>query len=266
MGIPLLRGRGFTEADSAKDAPPVAAINQRMAQVYWSHQDPIGKRFKFEDPNFKSPWFTIVAVVGDMRQDGFERPTDPMAYVPSSIYSWGDDIVIRSTIDRKRLSTELRDTAHAVNQNLVIYDLQRVGDILTTQESQRKFDALLLGAFAFLALLLAVVGVYGTVAYWVRQRTQEIAIRMALGAQPRNVFALVMARGLEMIGAGLLIGVAGALGATRILANMLFGVKQTDPLTFAGVSVVLLAAALLACYVPARRAMRVDPITALRDE
>jgi len=266
MGIPLLRGRGFTEADSAKDAPPVAAINQRMAQVYWSHQNPIGKRFKFEDPNFKSPWFTVVAVVGDMRQDGFERPTDPMAYVPASIYSWGDDIVIRSTVDPKQLSAELRDTAHAVNQNLVIYDLQRVGDILSKHESQRKFDALLLGAFAFLALALAAVGIYGTVSYWVKQWTQEIAIRMALGAQPRNIFGLVITCGVKMIGVGLVIGIAGALGTTRILANMLFGVKQTDPLTFASVSFVLLAAAVLACYVPARRAMRVDPMAALRDE
>ncbi|HTS12939.1 MAG TPA: ABC transporter permease [Candidatus Limnocylindrales bacterium] len=266
MGIPLLSGRAFTEADAAENAPSVAAINQTMARQYWPNEDPIGKSFKFEDPNFKSPWFTIVAVVGDMRQDGFERPADPMAYVPSSIYFWGDDIVIRATGDPKRLATELRETARGVNPNLVIYDFQRVSVALSEHESQRKFNAVLLGAFAFLALALAAVGIYGTVSYWVRQRTQEIAIRMALGAQPRNIFGLVIARGVEMIAAGLVIGIVGALGATRILANMLFGVKQTDPLTFAGVSVVLLGAAVLACYMPARRAMDVDPMTALRDE
>jgi len=237
-----------------------------MAQAYWSSEDPIGKRFKFEDPNFKSPWFTIIAVVGNVRQDGFERSADPMAYIPSSINYWGDYIVIRAASDPKQLLTELRETTRTVSQNLVIYDFQSVSDILSKHESQRKFDALLLVTFAFLALTLAVVGIYGTVSYWVRQRTREIAIRMALGAEPRNVFALVIALGVKMIAAGLVIGAAGAVGSTGILANMLFGVKQTDPLTFVGVSLVLLASAVLACYIPARRATRVDPMTALRDE
>lgn len=265
VGIPLLRGRLFTEADTADHAQPVVIINETMTQRYWPNADPLGKRFRMDDPNLKSPWFTIVGIVGDVRQEGLENSAGLMAYFPSVGY-WGDDIVIRTAGDPEALVPAVRAQVRTVDKNFAIDQLMPVSAMLSAHESQRKFNAWLLGAFAFIALLLAAVGIYGSISYWVRQRTQEIGLRMGLGAQPRKIFALVIGRGMIVIFVGLVLGVAGALALTRLLSSMLFGVKPADPLTYTAVALLLAAVAFAACYFPARRAMDVDPLVALRHE
>ena len=265
MGIPLLRGRIFTDADTPRNAPPVLIINEAMARLYWPNDDPIGKRIKFGDPNFPQPWQTIVGIVGDVHQEGLEKSPGAMAYEPSSGYS-DDDVVVRASGNSKALLAAIKDQVKSVDKNLLIDRFALVSSILSAHESQRKFDAWLLGAFAFIALLLAAVGIYGSISYWVRQRTQEIGVRMALGAQPRNIFTLVIGRGIAIIFVGLALGIAGALALTRLISTMLFGVRPEDPLTYTGVALLLATVALPACYFPARRATEVDPLTALRHE
>ncbi|MGH9782450.1 MAG: ABC transporter permease, partial [Candidatus Acidiferrales bacterium] len=162
MGIPLLRGRVFTDADTPQDAPPVALINETLARRYWPNGDPIGKQFKFNDPNFKSPWFTIVGVVGDVRQEGLEESAGIMAYLPTSGY-FTDDMVIRATGDSKTLLTAVREQVQSVDRSLFVDKFGLVSAMLSQHESQRKFNAALLGGFAFIALLLAAVGIYGSI-------------------------------------------------------------------------------------------------------
>ena len=265
MGIPLLRGRVFGEADTADNAPPVILISETMAERFWPNDDPIGRRLKFDDPNFKSPWFTIVGVVGDVRQEGLELPAGLMAYVPTK-GDWFDDLVIRSQNDPLTLIPAVRQELRSISPSSAIDNVDVVGDLLSRRESQRKFNALLLGGLAGIALLLAAVGIYGTVAYWVRQRTSEIGIRMTLGADGRNISRLIVGSGMRFIVAGIVLGIAGSLAATKLIANLLFGVSASDPATFAGIAALLVAVAFVACWIPARRAMRVDPIVALRHE
>ncbi len=276
MGIPLLRGRTFTDADAAENAEqaavqvarnehPAAIINETMVHRYWPDDDPIGKQFKMNDPNLPSPWFTIVGVVGDVHQEGLEKSPGIMAYFADSGY-FNDDVVVRASGDSKTLLAGIKDQVNAIDKNLMVDRFARVSSILSAHESQRKFNAWLLGAFAFIALLLAAVGIYGSISYWVKQRTQEIGIRMALGAQPRKIFALVIGRGMIVIFVGLALGIAGALALTRLISTMLFGVRPEDPFTYTAVALLLAAVALAACYFPALRAMEVDPMIALRHE
>jgi predicted permease len=265
VGIPLLRGRVFTDADTAQNAPPVIIINQTMARQLWPDEDPIGKRIKVGDPNFPQPWQTIVGVVGDVREDGLEKNAGAAVYAPSSGY-YADDIVIRTVGNPSTLISPARSEAQDFDKNIAVFGVKPVSDILSSHESQRKFNAWLLGAFAFIALLLAAVGIYGSISYWVKQRTQEIGIRVALGAQPGNIFTLVIGRGMAIISVGLALGIGGALALTRLISTMLFGVRPEDPFTYAVVALLLAGVAFAACYLPARRAMRVDPLIALRYE
>jgi putative ABC transport system permease protein len=265
MGIPLLHGRVFEQPDTIENAPPVVIINEMMAKRYWPNEDPIGKRLKFDDPNFKSPWFTIIGVVGDVRQEGLEMPLGLMAYSPSN-GEWTDDLVIHCKSDPRALVVAVREQVRAIDPNLAIDHVGVLSDLLSLRESQRKFNALLLGSLAFIALLLAAVGIYGTVSYWVRQRTPEIGIRMALGADQKNIFAHVIKSGMQFIFVGITIGIAGALAATRLIASLLFGVTASDPATFVAIAILMTLVALVACWTPAWRAMRVDPIVALRYE
>lgn len=265
MGIPLLRGRVFTDADTVEKAPSTIIINETMARQYWPNEDPIGKRLKFDDPNFKSPWSTIIGVVGDVRQEGLEVAAGLMSYVASD-GAWGDDLVIHARNDPRTLLSAVRAEVRSADAHLAIGQFGVLSDLLALRESQRKFNALLLGALATVALLLAAVGIYGTVSYWVKQRTPEIGIRMALGADQKNIFGLVFARGIPFILAGIALGIAGALVATRLIASLLFGVTATDPATFVAITILLALVAFAACWIPARRAMRVDPIVALRYE
>ena len=265
MGIPLLRGREFSATDSTKDAPPVAVINQTMARRYWRNEDAIGKRFKFVDPNFKSPWFSVVGVVGDVREQGLENASDLMAYVPSA-GSMGDDIVVRTTGDPAALSGTVRREIRLLDKNLVILHMSAASAMLEERELHREFIAWLLTIFALAALLLAAAGVYGVLAFWVGQRTQEIGVRMALGAKKSEALRMVVGQAFNFAILGIVFGIPGALALTRHLNSLLFGIKPTDPLTLIGVSVLLLCVALLASYIPARRATKVDPMVALRYE
>jgi putative ABC transport system permease protein len=265
MGIPLLRGRVFEQTDAIDNAPPAIIINETMAKRYWPDEDPIGRRVKFDDPNFKSPWFTIVGVVGDVRQEGLEMPAGFMAYLPSDGY-WSDDLVLRSKNDPRTLISAVRQQIHAASPSLAIDNVNVVGDLLSVRESQRRFDALLLGGLAAVALLLAAVGIYGTISYWVKQRTSEIGIRMALGADGHNISALVLKNGVQFILAGLILGIVGALGATRLIDSSLFDVAASDPATFATIATLLIIVGLAACWIPARRAARFDPMVALRHQ
>ena len=265
MGIPLLRGRVFSEADTSETAPPTIIINETMAERFWPNADPVGRRLKFDDPNFKSPWFTIVGVVGDVRQEGLERPAGLMSYVASR-GEWVDDIVIHVKTSPRLLIPAIREQVRAISPSLAVDHVGLLSDLLAQRESQRRFNALLLCGLAGIALLLAAVGIYGTVAYWVRQRTAEIGIRMALGADRQNISRLVVGSGMRFIFAGILLGISGALAATKLIANLLFGVSSSDPATFAGIAALLVTVALVACWIPARRAICVDPIVALRHE
>jgi predicted permease len=266
MGIPLLRGRVFTAADTVENAPPAIIVDETLVKRYWPNEDPLGKRLKFDDPNFKSPWFTIVGVVGDVRQEGLESAPGLMAYTPSG-GEWVDDLVIHSKNGPHALLSAVRAEVRSADSHLAIgHQFGVLSDLLALRESQRKFNTLLLGALATVALLLATVGIYGTVSYWVKQRTPEIGIRMALGADQQNIFRLVITRGMQFILAGLALGIAGALAATRLIASLLFEVTADDPATFAAIALLLALVAFAACWIPARRAMRVDPIVALRYE
>lgn len=265
MGVPLLRGRVFSEADTVENAPSTIIINETMAKRYWPNESAIGKRLKFDDPNFKSPWFTIVGVVGDVRQEGLERPAGLMSYVASS-GEWFDDIVIHATSDPRTLAPAIREQVRVISPNLAVDHVGLLGDLMAQRESQRKFNAFLLAGLACIALLLAAVGIYGTVSYWVKQRTPEIGIRMALGADRQNISRLILKSGMQFIVAGLFLGIAGALAGTKLVASLLFGVTATDPATFAAIAALLTLVALTACWIPARRAMRVDPLVALRHE
>ena len=245
MGIPLLRGRAFSAADSVKDAQPVAVIDQTMARRYWPKEEPIGKRFKFADPNFKSPWFTIVGIVGDVRGEGLESPSGLMAYVPSA-GSWYDDIVIHTAGNPLALAGTVRTEARSLDKNLVIDHMKTARSMLEERESHREFTAWLLGGFAFVALVLAAVGIYGVLAYWVGQRAQEIGVRMALGAKKSDALRLVVGQGLTFAIFGVVLGMAATIGLTRYFNSLLYGVKPTDPLTLIAVSVLLVGVALLA--------------------
>jgi putative ABC transport system permease protein len=265
MGIPLLRGRVFSAADSAKGAQPVAVINQTMAHRYWRNGEPVGKRFKFADANFKSSWFSVVGVVGDIREQGLENTSDLMAYVPSagSIY---DDIIVRTPGDPLALSATVRRELRRLDTNLVTTHMSAASSILAQRESHREFTACLLSGFALVALVLAAVGIYGTLAFWVSQRTQEIGVRMALGATRSSILGLVMRDLVAVLAGGLAAGILISLATTRVLQQMLFGLGPRDTTTMLLAAGVLTAVALIAGYLPARRATKVDPMMALRYE
>jgi putative ABC transport system permease protein len=265
MGIPLLRGREFDRLDTVANAAPVTLVNQAMVRRYWPGADPIGKQFRFADPNFKSPWFTIVGVIGDVRENGLEKAAVPIAYVPSR-FDASDEIVIRAAGRPRVLAAQVRAEIHGLDKNLVVLHMRTGESMLAEPEAQRSFNAWLLAGFAFVALALGAVGIYGVLAYWVSKRIPEIGVRMALGAQRRDVLRLVTREGMSLTLVGLGIGIVGALALTRFLSSLLYGIKPDDPLTFCAVSLILTTVALLACCIPARRAASVDPVVALRWE
>lgn len=265
MHIPILRGRVFTDADTMQNAPRGAIINERAAHIYWPTENPIGTKFKWTDPNFQSPWFTIVGVIGDIHQEGLEKSAIPMVYAPGAA-DYRDYLVVRASGHPKSLLAAVRAQVEAIDRRLAIDQFGAASEILSAPESQRKFSSRLLGIFALLALALAAVGIYGTVSHWINERTQEIGIRMALGAQRREVLGLVIWQGVKLAVAGEIIEIAGALALTRFLSSLLFDVKPADPMTFIAVSLILTGVASLSCYIPARRAAEMDPVVALRHE
>jgi len=265
MGISVLKGRAFTDADKAGSLR-VAIVNETMAQTYWPNGDAIGKRFRFYGRLDKSPWMEIVGIINDVRHD-LNTPIVPEYYLPHAQDSWsGMVLVARTTVDPSSTATALRQQVWAIDKDQPVFELKTMTEVRSLSVALYSFSSVLLGIFAGVALLLAAVGIYGVLAFAVTQRTQEIGIRMALGARTGDVLRLVLRHGMGMALLGIAIGLAGAWGLTRFISGLLVGVTRTDLLTFSVVTFSLLIAALLACYVPARRATKVDPLVALRYE
>ncbi len=267
MGTPLLRGRFFSIAD-ASDAPPVAIINDAMARRSWPGGDPVGRRFKLGPRDSANPWHTVVGVVADMRRQGPEREPFPQMFVPlAQSPPQSADLLIRTSSDNPMaIAGELRAEVRSVEKNAPVYGVVPLEQQFDTYLAQRRFQTSLLIGFAVVALLMAAVGIYGLIQYSVATRTQEIGIRMAIGAQASEIFRMVIGEGLKLSLIGLALGLGGALLLGQAGSSLLFGVTATDPLTFVGVSVLLTAVALAAGVFPARRAMRLEPVVALRQE
>ncbi|MFY9574377.1 MAG: ABC transporter permease, partial [Blastocatellia bacterium] len=266
MGIPLLRGREFDDRD-VQGSTPVVIINQTFATRFFNGEDPIGKRFVYGGPAPDNPWLTIVGVVGDMRRTGFDRPVRPETFLPEAQNPDNAlTIIARTAGDPASFAGALRSEVWAIDKDQSVYDIKTMDRILTDMMSQRRFNMLLLGVFAGVALTLAAVGIYGVISYSITQRSHEIGIRIALGAQSSDVLRLVVGQGMRLTGIGVSIGLIAAFALTRLMASLMFGVSVTDPITFGIISLLLIAVALFACYVPARRATRLDPMIALRYE
>jgi predicted permease len=266
MGIRVLRGRDFTEAD-AENPAPVALISQTTARQMWPGEDALGKRIQLGGRHEENPWAVIVGIVDDVHQYGLDSPVTPQAYELYTFESFSDPtLVIRSSENSGPLFRSVREQIGVLDKNVPVSNPTTMNEYLSESLAQRRFTMELLGGFGALALLLAGIGIYGVMAYGVTQRTSEIGIRMALGAQERGILQLIAREGMLLGGLGLLAGAAASLGLSRILTSQLFGVSATDPLTFAGVALLLAAVAFWSCYVPARRASRVDPMVALRYE
>jgi predicted permease len=264
MRIPLLRGRFFSEQDSPSN-PNVAIISETLARRYFPNQDPIGRKMSFGFPPNGNVSREIVGVVGDVRDVALSQKPGAMMYVPfAQAPLYGGEVVVRSSLSTSSVAAAIRQAVHSIDTGLPVTDVESFADALGQSISQERFRALLLGSFSVIALVLAAVGIYGVISYSASQRTHEIGIRMALGAQRRDVLRLILGQGAKLAMLGLGLGVALALLLTRLIASILYGVSATDPLTFCTVVIVLLGVAVTACYIPARRAMRVDPMVALR--
>jgi putative ABC transport system permease protein len=271
MGIPLLRGREFRDSDRA-GSPLVAIINETLARRFFPGQDPVAKRLRRGGPESNGAWLEIVGVTGDARDRMPKLEPRPEIYLPYSQFpnSAADlaymTLIIRTSGEPVQLTDVARAQVRAISKEPTIGQILPMEDIVAGALGPERLPMFLFGGFAVVALVLGAVGMYGVIAYSVVQRTHEIGIRMALGAQPRDVLRLVVAQGLRPALLGVCIGLAGAFAFARAITSLLFGVSPADAMTYAAVTVLLLGVALLACWVPARRAMRVDPMVALRYE
>jgi predicted permease len=273
MGIPLKRGRFITDHDD-DHAPMVMVIDETFAKKYFPHDDPIGKRINLTLLGQAE----IIGVVGHIKHWGLDSDAQqviqaqfymPFLQVPDKFMPLivkGGTFVLRSNAEPKGLGEEIRRRIGQMDSQHAMYGIRTLDEIVSDSLATRRFSTILLDIFAGLALLLAAVGIYGVIAYLVGQRTHEIGVRMALGAQRTDVLRLILGQGSRIALVGVGIGLAAAFGLTRLMNKMLFGVSATDPITFGGVAMLLVMVALAACYIPARRAMRVDPIVALRYE
>ena len=266
MRIPLLRGRFFSEHDTASN-PNVAIISETLARRYFPNQDPIGRQMRFGfSPNSNVPR-EIIGVVGDLRDAALSRKPGPMMYVPfAQAPLYGGEVVVRSSSSASSIAAGIRQTVHSIDKDLPVTDVESFPDAVGASIAQERFRTVMMSSFSGIALILAAVGIFGVISYSASQRTHEIGIRIALGAQQRNVLLLILGQGARLALLGLGIGAAAALPLTHLMAGLLYGVSGTDPLTFGTVGIVLFGVAVTACYIPARRAMRVDPMVALRHE
>jgi predicted permease len=264
LGMTLLRGRLFVDQD-LEDTPSVAVINQAAARTYWPNQDPVGKRARLDRQ--KPVWTTIVGVIADARTESLADAGIPQVYL--DIYQRPAKFLafyLRGQVDPATISAQVRTQIQSVDPELPVYRAETLDDVLSSSLSVRRFSMQMVAAFAATALLLAALGIYGTISYLVNEQRREFAIRLALGAQRGQILKMVLRRGLVLAAVGAVLGVAGALIVSHLMAGLLFGVSPNDLLTFVAVSLVLTLVALAASCIPALRAMRLDPITMLHTE
>jgi len=264
VGIPLLRGRLFTDQDN-ENMPHVAVVNQAFVRTWFPNQNPLGKRFKLN--RTAAAWDTVVGVIADARTESLEDPAIPLIY--RCTYQRTDKelaIFVRGHLDPSRIPDQARELVQSINPELPVFGAMTLPGVVSGSLSQRRFSMEMVLLFALTALLLAGLGIYGTISYLVSERTHEIGIRLALGANRRKIMRMILRQGLDLAIAGAALGLIGAFIVARLMSGLLYGVAPYDPLTFAGVTLVLTAVALAACYIPARRATKVDPMFALREE
>jgi putative ABC transport system permease protein len=269
MEVPLIRGRFFGEGDGP-DAPPVVIINQTMARTFWPNQDAIGKRMKLGEANSPMPWCQIVGIVGDMHQVDLSIPPGPEMFF-SHWQAYGNymtphALVLQTDGNAMALAGAVKRTIRSVDGEQPTDDIFPLDDLIDTDIAPHRIQTALIGGLALLALVIASVGIYGVMAYLVSQRTQEMGVRMALGAHRADVVMLILSRGVKITVAGVVIGTATGAALSRLMQSFLFGIRPLDPSIFIGVGMLLLIVALIACAIPARRAASVDPARALRAE
>ena len=264
IGIPLLRGRLFNEFDTAA-TPQVAVVNEAFARTNWPNENAIGKHFKSTNPD--SPWITVVGVITNARTQSLAETDLPELYL--DVYQAPAKhlaIFLHGRLDSAAVPDEVREQVQAVDPTLPVFGAQTLTQTVSDSVSQRRFSMEMITSFAATALLLAAVGIYGLISYTVSERTHEIGIRLALGARKADIFSIILGQGLRLTILGATIGLIGALIVSQSMKTLLYDVRPTDPLTFAGVTLLFVGVALVACYLPARRAMNVDPMVALRCE
>jgi predicted permease len=265
MGIPLVRGRDFSEQDKA-DSARVVIVSEKTARHFWPGENPIGKRLKPGSTSRNIPWIEIIGVVKNVRQNDFVSEPKMQMYMPyQQLNSFAPNaLVVRTNVEPLSLAAAVRNAIWAVDKDQPVSNLRSMDEIVSEAVARQRFSMLLLGIFAALAMVLAAVGIYGVMSYSIAQRTREIGLRIALGAQKSDVLKMILRQGLRFVAAGLAIGLAASFVLTRVMASLLFGISATDPATFVAISLVLIAVALLASYIPAVRAMKIDPMLALR--
>jgi putative ABC transport system permease protein len=267
VGAPILRGRDFLESDTATSMP-VTIINDAMARKFWPDEDPLGKQLGPGSSRY--PAAIIVGIVANIKHLSMREHPGPEMYVPYTQKVWPSlltmEVVVRTRLDTASAARSIRNAIHSVDADLPITNVTTLTSLVDDSLAQPRFSMLLLGVFAGFALILASIGIYGVISYSVAQRTREIGVRVALGASRTDVFGMILSQGARLAGFGIAIGVATAFAVTRLLAGFLYGVRPADPVTFISVCALLIGVALLASYLPARRAMRVDPLVALRHE
>ncbi|HEV7860837.1 MAG TPA: FtsX-like permease family protein, partial [Pyrinomonadaceae bacterium] len=264
MRVTMLKGRDFTAQDK-KESPQVVIINEAMARQFWPHEEALGKRIKIDYDQGVAR--EIVGVVSDVKNFGLDAPPKPEMYVSEIQFPFqGTFIVVRGNGDPKSLSTPITQAVAAVDKDEPIYNIKPMEDVLNNSLARQRFNMLLMSCFAMVAAILAAVGLYGVMAYSVSQRTHELGIRMALGAQRRDILTLIVGHGLKLAAIGVAIGLFGAFALTRVIESLLYGISTTDPTTFGAIALLLVLVSLLASFIPARRATKVDPMIALRYE
>jgi putative ABC transport system permease protein len=259
MRIPLVQGRAFTDADLPSAAERVVVIDEKFARRFWPNGDAVG-RHVWGDPARK---LKIVGVVGAVKQYGLNVEGRIVVYHPGATATWH---VLRTSANPTTIVPEIVRKVHELDPTITVVDIQTMDQRMSQSMARERFSTMMLGSFALFALLLAIVGIYGVMSHLVTQGSHDIGVRMALGAEPGRILGMVLRQGMELTGAGVVLGLLGAVALTRVMASLLFGVSATDVVTFSAVPLVLIATAALATYIPARRATRVNPLTALRDE
>jgi putative ABC transport system permease protein len=264
MGIPLLSGRFFTDADNP-DAPGIVIVNETMAKRYWPNESPTGRRIRRGGLDSKSAWLTVVGVVGDVRSSALDETPHPEIYIPHEQVPWSEmTLVVRAADKPLAFVSSIRAQILAVDSGALLRDVRPLDEWLARSIAAPRFNMRLLMLFTAVALAVASVGIYSVMNYAVTRRVHEFAVRLALGAQRGDLLRLVLGQGMALVMAGVALGLVGSAILTRLMKSLLFEVSPTDPITYAAITLLLTGIALVACWLPARRATRINPLTALR--